>query len=313
MTFEARLAVLCLAAFAVAGMAAATLVPGLAARVGHAGPRRRASMLFLVRLLPVAASIALAALVAGSLFAFEPRRHERMGVLIPGLAIFGALLVGTAIARAVAVALATRRLLRRWMAGARPIALDGITAPAFVVEAEFPVVSVIGLLRPRVIVARRVLDACPKDELDAILAHEQGHLDRRDNLRHALLAVAPDVLSWLPVSARVHHAWRDATEDAADDAADRLGAGGRLRLAQALVTVARLAPAGHDVRDLPATALYRGGGVERRVRRLLGPAPTVARVSVAARVASGLAAAGLAAAALSTVQVLIEAAVHGLP
>ena len=313
MSYDARLVVVCLAAFAVAGTAAATFVPWLSARTPQGAPRTRATTLFVIRLLPVTASLAFAALVAGSFLLSEPRRPERIGVMIPGLAALAALLVGATVARAVAMTLATRRMLRRWMAGARPVALAGVSVPAFVIEAEFPIVSVIGLLRPKVIVARRVLDACPAGELDAILAHEQGHLDRRDNLRHAILAAAPDVLSWLPISANLHSAWREATEEAADDAAGRLGERGRLLLAQALLKIARLAPVGHDVRGLPATALYRGEGIEGRVRRLLCPAPAAASMSIRTKVLLAVSALALTAVAVTTVQVVIEAAVHGLP
>jgi Zn-dependent protease with chaperone function len=90
-----------------------------------------------------------------------------------------------------------------WLRSAQPVTLAGISAPALVVESEFPVVSVVGLRRPRLVIARAVLDSCSNEELRAILAHEQGHIDRRDNLRRLLLSIAPDILNWLPVSERM--------------------------------------------------------------------------------------------------------------
>jgi hypothetical protein len=72
--------------------------------------------------------------------------------------------------------------------------------------------------------------------------------------------------------------------------------------------VSRLEP-----RDLPATALYRGDDIERRVRRLLAPEGAAARPRRAWRVGLALAGATLIAANLDTVHLILEAAVHGLP
>ncbi len=143
--------------------------------------------------------------------------------------------------------------------------------PALAVTAPFPIVAVLGLRRPTLVIARSVLAACTPDELRAILAHEQGHIDRRDNLRRLLLAVSPDVVAWLPASDRLFAEWSSAAEEAADDDAARAGAAGRLHLASALMKVARLAT-GHAAADvMPASALYCGHNLDGRVRRLLEP------------------------------------------
>jgi Zn-dependent protease with chaperone function len=121
------------------------------------------------------------------------------------------------------LARATRRLVRQWLVTAEAVSLPGISAPAFAVTSEFPIVAVIGWRRPRLIIARAVLASCSPDELRAVLAHEQGHIDRRDNMRRLLLSIAPDVLAWLPSSERLFIDWRDAAEEAADDDAARSG------------------------------------------------------------------------------------------
>ena len=157
---------------------------------------------------------------------------------------------------------------------AQPVTLAGISAPALVVDSDFPVVTVVGLRRPRLVIARSVLESCSDEELRAILAHEQGHIDRHDNLRRLLLSIAPDVLNWLPVSAKMFAAWRDAAEEAADDDAARTGADGRLRLASALVKVARLAPAAgvHDA-DARERAVSRREPRASRAPAARGAAP----------------------------------------
>ena len=74
-------------------------------------------------------------------------------------------------------------------------------------------------------------------------------------------------------------AWRQATEEAADDLAAATAHDARFHLATALLRVSRLAPATEEQsswhHQLPASALYRGESVEQRVRRLVdAPAST---------------------------------------
>ena len=242
------------------------------------------------------------------------RTDENTGGILIALAALGTVLLSGAVARWIALVIVTRRTVRAWLSTAEPITLPGVTVPAFAVTSAFPIVAVIGVRRPQLVVARSVLDACSPAELRAILAHEQGHLDRRDNLRRALLTVAPDVLSWLPISGRLLAAWHEAAEEAADDVADRLGASGRIDLAQALIKVARLARTGPLDSALPASALYRGENIDRRVRRLVAP-PVVPDMSAAAwrRYALALFLVAICGLAFGGIQEIVEAAVTFLP
>jgi beta-lactamase regulating signal transducer with metallopeptidase domain len=199
------------------------------------------------------------------------------------------------------------------MLGAKPIVLDGWTRPAFVIESTFPIVAVVGIWRPRLIIARHVLNSCSSEELRAVLAHEQGHAERRDNLGRLLMAVTPDVISWLPFSKRIALAWHEAAEEAADECADALGPRGRLLLAEALIRVARMAPSEPPV-AVPASALYRGENIERRVRRLLSPlAPVTIRWSRTERRLGRAAFILGCVLALQGVYEIVEAAVTFLP
>jgi hypothetical protein len=116
------------------------------------------------------------------------------------------------------------------------------------------------------------------------------------------------------VGADLDRAWARAAEEAADAAVVAGDPGFAVELAQALIRVARLAPAPQA--PVLASAFYLGGSIESRVRRLVEPVPTreangtVTRSALAA-VAVAVAAAVLASA--STVHRLIEAAVHSLP
>jgi hypothetical protein len=76
--------------------------------------------------------------------------------------------------------------------------------------------------------------------------------------------------------------------------------------------VARLAPAPPSIHDLPASALYRGEDLRRRVHRLLAPPASVA---VPSRGLRDLAALAITASlmALRPIHDLVEAAVTWLP
>ena len=324
MTFELRLLTVALAAFTVVELAIALLVPALASRPVTGRAATRARRLAMLRLLPARAG-AVAGLLAAMAFAtFEPRQDdEYRGWLIPALAGFGALLVAAAGWRWMLLAGVTRRLTREWLATAEPITLSGIDVPAFAVTSAFPIVAVVGLRRPKLVIARSVMDSCTSDELRAILAHEQGHLDRGDNLRRLMMSATPDILAWLPASDRHFAAWRQAAEEAADDDASRAGADGQLCLAAALVKVARLASGTQARQWLPTSALYCGENLDVRIRRLLEPrasgSTSIAGAATAARTRvtrSLVALAGLAVAsmlALDNVHAVLEAAIHALP
>jgi Zn-dependent protease with chaperone function len=312
-TFELRILILVLAAFAAASLAASVFVPASLRRAARHRVTMRPDVLFSARVMPAIAGalVALASLVA--CLAFEPRGPEGTGVVLPALAAVAAAGLALGAGRWLRTIAATRRAMRRWMQTADPVALPGVSTPAAAVDSVFPIVAVVGLVRPRLVIARSVLAACPADELEAILAHERHHIARRDNLKRALLIALPDPLSWWPASRRWLTDWHDAAEDAADEAAGRLGEGGRLLLAQALIRVARLTPPGAMPLALPACALYRGGSLERRVRRLLEPDVPTSRTRPSWLRAAGLAGAAGAFAALDTVHQVIELAVTQLP
>jgi hypothetical protein len=324
MTVEARILIVGLAAFGFLGLAATLLslalakviVPFVAGPFTKGSAAQRATRLADLRLLPTAIAVVGGAIVAAAFVVFEPRWDgEDVGTVLPLTAAFSVSLLLTAAWRGFRLIQTTRRLTQAWLRQARPVTLPGISAPALIVNSEFPVVTVIGLRRPRLVIARSVLDSCSDEELRAILAHEQGHIDRHDNLRRLLLSIAPDVLNWLPVSAKMFAAWCDAAEEAADDDATKTGTDGRVRLAAALVKVARLAPANGVQSPMPASALYRGESLERRVRRLLETRHReTSRFSPAwsARVAL-LALAVTSLTVLESVHELVEGLIHSLP
>ena len=287
MTFLLRSVVITLAGFGVATLVA-TLVVALMWRTPEGTPARRAQRLWRMRLLPVAVALATCVFTVIGLWRFEARHNdEEVARIVIACASLGALLLMAMLVRLVKMQLETRRLLATWLDGATRFTCPDVPGfatlkiPAYRIETRFPVVAVIGIVRPILVVDATVLDGCSREELAAILAHEQGHLDRWDNLRRALFAASPDLLAWTSIGPSLRSAWREATEEAADDVAAATSEDAGDHLAGAVIHVARIAQgsiaeASTAFRgsQLPASALYRGESIERRVRRLLSPSQT---------------------------------------
>jgi Zn-dependent protease with chaperone function len=236
--------------------------------------RSRADGIFLLRVFPaMSASIVVLGVFLPAYCRFEPRETgEMVGRTLAWLAGVSGVLLAQAVGRAWRSARATRRVVRAWLAHARPVVLPGTRYRAFAIDAAFPVVSVVGAIRPRVFVSERVLGECTPDELTAMVRHECGHLAAGDNLKRFLLRACPSLLPLASLDRDLERHWHEACEEAADDYAASGSAPAALALANALVRIARMVPHGRAML-LPAASLYQGGSVERRIRRLLGGDP----------------------------------------
>ncbi len=233
---------------------------------------RRAARLVALRMAPSALGLVLTTGVIMPVFlTFEPvREYEPVGPLLIALAAVGVTTVAAATWTAVRAAFLTRRIKREWLRSATALEIDppaGVRA--YVIDAPSPMVALVGVLQPRLVAARAVIEVCSAEELAAIVAHERGHLHARDNLKRWLLTCAPDVLRWTPLHASINSAWRAAAEDAADDAATRGEEEARVDLAALLVKIARLAPS--IASPSPVSPFADEEGLNRRVHRLLTP------------------------------------------
>jgi Zn-dependent protease with chaperone function len=262
-----------LAAFAVATVVAsaalAGLWPAVISAAGRSTSRSRARLLYALRLVPAALGATAAFVLASAWVRFEPRgTSEAAGLSLTAVVGLGLALWAAAAWRGVRAWRAGRDLARRWTAGGTSLRLPGVALPVFRIAHPWPVVCVVGAVRPRLFVAETVLDACTPGELASVLAHEAGHVASRDNLKRLVAKFLPDALHWIPAGRALDKAWETASEAAADARAAAARPGGSLDLAAALVRVARLATRGTWV-DLPARALLDGGSVAPRVERLL--------------------------------------------
>jgi len=153
-----------------------------------------------------------------------------------------------------------------WRERARAIALHlGIHRTVRVLQsAILEVPTVVGCLRPVVVLPLSTLTGLEPRLVEAILAHELAHVWRRDALVNVLQVIAETVLFYHPAVWWISGRIREEREHCCDDAAVTL-TGDRLVLARALLGLEELRrPA---LRLAPTAA---GGSLPKRIARLLG-------------------------------------------
>ncbi len=238
--------------------------------------RTRAEILFVMRIgPPVIAIVAIVAFMIPSYLAYEPHAtDEVVSFKLGALAALSAIGVGLAILRGLRSWLATRSLLRNWLAASTPIELKAISVPTFVLQHSFPIIAVVGAIRPRLFIANHVLESLTEEELAAAIAHEYGHLAAGDNFKRSVMRVSRAALLLIPCGRSLDRAWSEASESAADEHAAQQSSLVALNLASALVRIARMIPKGQlQVMPAAVSAFLVGGedapGVKVRVRRLV--------------------------------------------
>ena len=198
--------------------------------------------------------------------------HEEVSLRLAMVAAFAGVGIGLALLRGLLTWRATSRLSRDWLKHAKEIRLAGIEIPSYEVDHQFPVIAVVGTFRPRLFVASSVLQSLKSNELRAAIQHEAGHLVQGDNLMRGLMRACRDSLLIIPSGRSLDKAWKEASEEAADDFAARTGAGVALDLASSLIKISRMVPAGISP-SMPAGAFFvapnESGAVTSRVRHLL--------------------------------------------
>jgi len=238
--------------------------------------RTRAEILFVMRIgPPVLAIIAVAVFMIPSYLVYEPQKTDesvswKLG-LLAGLSAVG---VGLAVWRGLRSWLATRSLLREWLKASTRVQFEAITVPTFILQHSFPIIAVVGAIRPRLFIASHVFESLSHEELGAALAHEYGHLAARDNFKRSVMRVSRAALLIIPCGRSLDRAWSEASESAADEYAAQKSSLVALNLASALVRIARMIPKGQR-QILPASVSGflsnsdDARGVKGRVSRLV--------------------------------------------
>jgi beta-lactamase regulating signal transducer with metallopeptidase domain len=124
--------------------------------------------------------------------------------------------------------------------------------------------TVIGWLRPVILLPASCLAGLTPGQLEAILAHELAHIRRHDYLVNLLQSAVETLLFYHPAVWWVSRKMREERENCCDDLAVAVS-GDRVGYARALATLEELRPA-------PAQLALAAGGMPllRRIRRLAG-------------------------------------------
>lgn len=204
--------------------------------------RSRAGFLFAVRFWPVLLSGVVALGIAlPSFLKFEPRSTgEGIGLKLTTLAVAGAVALLAIVLRALRLLHATARIQKRWMQRAREMQVEGCKVPVYTMDASPALLSVIGMVRPKVFVANVVTQVLSAEELSAALAHEMAHVRSLDNLKQLFLKMTRPP-AWLDrfLAGNADAGWAMTSEVAADE--DALDNGiSVLDLSSALVKIGRL-------------------------------------------------------------------------
>ena len=241
-----RLVCLCFASFFLiyaAFSVAAWIVAPSAIRLGESlKPRFAARLLFVLRLSPLAvAAFIVSALCVPSYLWLEPDANaERVGIACCFAALLGVALWTISLARVLRAIFVSLRYRRRCEREGNAALVSNQQALLLVVDTERAMLALAGVIRPRIVVSRGVLQALLPHQLDAALEHERAHQFSRDNLKRFLLLLAPGIFPLSRGFAAMDRSWARFTEWAADDRAAAGNSQRSLSLAEALVRVARM-------------------------------------------------------------------------
>ena len=265
-------ATLALAWFAAINVGASLCIAWIARRLA-AGVRSLSSgAWFAMRVLPAVISTLFVSVVfLPSYWLLEPRGGtdgDGFDLTMTVAAAVGLAACAAAVVRGIVAWARAARRTRAWMRTARPLALPGTSLTAFELDVETPLLALAGVLRPRLLITRGLIDALTADELAACVAHELAHFQSRDNVKRLAMRLSPDVLPLVGAAETIERQWASAAEHGADRRASHGDPQARCALASALLKVARLTPPLEAIAE-PISTLVGGGDLASRVGRLL--------------------------------------------
>ncbi len=277
MPYFARIACVCLASFWViqmaAGLAVWLITPVAIRTAQRIRPGHAAHLLLVLRLLPCWFGILIvAALCLPSYLQLEPdatAEHVRLGFL--AAAVLGLLVCSASITRGLLAFIRSRRFLLNCRRHSRETELVTGFSRVWTIEGSMPFLALAGIFRPQLIVSRGTLAALSPDLLQAALRHERAHCVSRDNLKHLLLLLAPDMLPFFGLR-DLERAWAKFTEWAADDIAAAGNPVDSTALAAALVRLARMGGTPSEC-ALVTSLMPSRVDLAARVNRLLSESP----------------------------------------
>ena len=240
-----------------------------------------------------AGQVALATVPDPAALSLIPAAYETILPTLPWLVLAWFMLVLAAVLRVLLGIAAARRLARgpaeshpEW---SRQLARIGRllrvrTPPGIAISDAVSIPSVVGVLRPRILIPPSAAGSLQSAELESVLAHELAHVRRRDPLAGIVQALVESLFWFHPAVRALGRRVRAEREHCCDDLVVR-AVGNPVAYARALTALELLR---HGANPLVPAAT--DGVLLVRVRRLLGEAEPRHR---RARLTATLSAAGL--------------------
>jgi uncharacterized protein (TIGR03435 family) len=197
-------------------------------------------------------------------------------VWLAGAVVFWVRLAGGWVVTARMRSMLVRRAPPEWQEKFRKLGAQiGISRPVrLLVSALVQVPTVVGWLRPMVLVPVGALGGLPTEHVEALLLHELAHIRRHDYLINILQSVAESLLFYHPAVWWVSGHIRAERELCCDDVAVAIG-GDALTYARALAQLESYRPA-----HFTAAMAANGGSLANRIARLLGQSRPVIRTGM---------------------------------
>jgi Zn-dependent protease with chaperone function len=210
-------------------------------RARRLAPQIASRLLLVLRLAPLGLALfVVVGLCVPSYLWLEPRNIvEPVGFVCLLMAALGGAVCGTVITRAGRAAIRSILFMRGCRRSGRAVHLDAGNPPAWVVEDSRHLLALAGILRPRVVISKDILETLSGEELSVVFRHESAHRNSRDNLKRLCIFLAPGIMPFWNGFWQLEHAWTNFAEYAADESAVAGDARRSLALASSLVRVAR--------------------------------------------------------------------------
>jgi uncharacterized protein involved in exopolysaccharide biosynthesis/beta-lactamase regulating signal transducer with metallopeptidase domain len=178
-------------------------------------------------------------------------------------------------------------LAREWLETLNDLRLRlGVSRPVRLLKSTLvEVPTVIGWLRPVILVPTATLSGLPPYQLEALLAHELAHIRRHDCVVNAFQCLVETLMFYHPATWWISHCISEERENCCDDVVIEV-CSDRLAYARALAAMESLRA------DQPSLAFAaNGGSLVNRIRRLLGVSSEAGAITI--RQVSGLALLGI--------------------
>jgi Zn-dependent protease with chaperone function len=275
LSYFARLLCLCITCFFLvhlaAGVAIAFITPRAVRLAERLRARNGASFLFLLRLSPFALAVcSVVGLCIPSYLWMEPDpSDESVGSLCLLAVMLFALIWIASIQRTWRACRRSNCYIRQSCTTPHPTWVSGGSLPVWVTDAPGPLIALAGVIRPRLILSRRLLAAFSADEMASALQHERAHSIYHDNLKRLAMLLTPSAFPFSYPFHPLEQAWARLAEWAADDLATEGNPRRSLSMASALVRAARMESALDPLPVLSTALLTDATDLGARVERLL--------------------------------------------